>query len=145
MPYPDFWVSALYKRLVGTAVLGVTNHVNTGNKVRLYAHCAKDGSVVLFGINMSDQKVSVDLEEPLSKSAVNRYELSPPGGVLTSGDILLNDKPMRLVDKATRVPDFVPATSGPVRSLDMAAYGMAFWTFPQLQPEICADSLDNSV
>lgn len=37
----DWWISVLYKNLVGTKVLSLSNDGTTDNTVRLYAHCAK--------------------------------------------------------------------------------------------------------
>lgn len=37
----DWWVSVLYKKLVGTKVLSLSNDGTTNNTIRLYAHCSK--------------------------------------------------------------------------------------------------------
>ncbi|ROT61178.1 putative heparanase-like [Penaeus vannamei] len=37
-PYPDYWLSVLFKRLVGGRVLSLTTH-EAPKTVRLYAHC----------------------------------------------------------------------------------------------------------
>ena len=37
----DFWLSVLYKRLVGVKVLDVDGSLDYGRNVRVYAHCAK--------------------------------------------------------------------------------------------------------
>lgn len=39
----DWWISVLYKLLVGTKVLSITHDGEDSRPVRLYAHCAKSG------------------------------------------------------------------------------------------------------
>lgn len=44
LPYPDFWVSVLFKRLVGRRVLRLPR-VDPAGRVRLYGHCALNAAV----------------------------------------------------------------------------------------------------
>ncbi len=84
-PNPDFWVSALHKQLVGPRVLAIQGHKNTGSPFRVFAHCgaANDGTVVVFGINVSNRPAKIRLEEPFSKAKfVDVYGLSAPKGYI---------------------------------------------------------------
>ena len=80
-PNPDFWVSVLYKKLVGRKVLKIEGHNNTGNTLRLFAHCSKkqDSQIVLFGLNMSNGTETVKFGNNIFK--VDGYVLSPGDGV----------------------------------------------------------------
>nr|XP_006816007.1 PREDICTED: heparanase-like [Saccoglossus kowalevskii] len=53
-PLPDYWLSVLYKRLVGSKVLSITLHDNSVNsktmRVRVYAHCSVKRIVDLNGV-----------------------------------------------------------------------------------------------
>lgn len=80
IPNPDWWVSVLYKKLVGTKVLELSNDGTTDNTVRLYAHCAKtqgSNNVVVFGFNAASEAARVTLSGFKSDSNVQSYEVTP--------------------------------------------------------------------
>ena len=129
-PNPDFWISALYKKLVGRKVLKIQGHENTGNTLRLFAHCMKINpfprpftGIVVFGLNMANKTVEV----PLHVSAIEEFKLSPDDGSLTSRKIRLNENVLNLDDGWK-----VPSLSGSViksGAPKLGAFEMAFWTF----------------
>jgi len=132
-PFPDFWLSVLFKRLVGPTVLKM-NISNRGRSVRLYTHCAaqKEGYVTLFGFNMMEKPVSISIEKT---SKIDAYVLTPKGGNVTSDAVLLNGTPLNLVDNKS-MPNLKPETIvGKVISLPPRA--IAFWVLPDVWTTEC--------
>ena len=134
-PNPDFWVSALYKKLVGRKVFKINGHENNGNTLRLFAHCSKKINyhyhdaklyqyprIVIFGLNLSNRTEVVELE---SRVRIREYKLSPSYGNLSSRGTLLNGKSLYLENGWK-----VPALGGKgINELKLGPYEMAFWTY----------------
>jgi hypothetical protein len=65
--WQDWWVSVLYKKLVGLGVLNVvgddimeTSCPGEQGHVRLYCHCThQSGAVTLFGVNIMNRETQV--------------------------------------------------------------------------------------
>ncbi|XP_063237070.1 heparanase-like isoform X1 [Bacillus rossius redtenbacheri] len=97
-PLPDWWLSVLYKRVVGRGVLRAP--LPTGD-VRLYCHCGPPGvphSLAVFGANLGQRSALVQLEgaaRPRPASAVLAYVLTGQHGPL-SRTVLLNGVPLQL-------------------------------------------------
>jgi len=131
-PSPDYWLSWIYKRLVGTRVLNVRVSDKKRN-VRLYAHCTSqrsgypEGSVVMYGMNLNDEAVLLQVGRQISTDRVDVYMLTPPGGDLHSKYVELNGVMLKMVDEAT-LPDLVPVLSSG-DSLPMNPHSMAFYVF----------------
>ena len=80
---------------------------NTGQKARLYAHCAKTGdagAVVIFGFNMGQSSARVNLGRI---QRVEEYVLRPANSSLTSQTVLLNTNLLSLV-QGKSMPDLKP-------------------------------------
>ena len=144
-PNPDFWISALYKKLVGRKVLKINGHENNGNSLRLFAHCSKERStysqvkhyprIVIFGLNLSNRTEVVKLESP--RARIGEYKLSHSDGSLNSREILLNGKLLHL-EKGWKVPAL--SYKG-INDLKLGPYEMAFWTYDEAtKTNVCADS-----
>lgn len=136
-PNPDYWVSLVYKKLVGIRVLRVTNH--DSDKIRLYAHCtngANNGSVTLFGLNLNDEFGAFRLKQPLSQSTIWHYVLSAENFDLTTRTILLNQKPL-MMESNSDLPPLIPRITPKSNFLLMKPYEMAFWVFPEARAKAC--------
>jgi hypothetical protein len=86
-PRPDYYISLLWKKLMGRAVLEARAD-GASDFMRLYAHCGRaPGSIVLLALNVHPSramKIAIESMAPGSK----RYELTAPA--LTSREVLLN-------------------------------------------------------
>jgi hypothetical protein len=82
--WQDWWVSLLYKKLVGQGVLNVvgddimeTTCSGEQGHVRLYCHCAcQRGAVTLFGINIMNSESQVMVTGLPTSDTVLAYVLT---------------------------------------------------------------------
>ncbi|XP_076032921.1 uncharacterized protein LOC143020393 [Oratosquilla oratoria] len=130
MPNPDFWVAVLYKRLVGQRVLRFLPSGPVPN-VRLYASCASNytsyyrpGAVVVYGVNLGATEVEVHLQGRLTASPIFQFLLQPAFGKLTDRDIMLNGRPIEIVND--NLPDLGPLETLP-GVLQIPPHSLGFW------------------
>ncbi len=105
-PNPDYWVSALWVRLMGPTVLDAWT--DDTNLLRAYAHCApartfEPGAVTVALINLSGQPMEVGLDLPgdadlylLEAASLDSRELS------LNGQALITDEDGALPDLVAR-------------------------------------------
>ena len=159
-PRPDYWLTLLFKRLVGGRVLKVLHDgdtesglgVNTG-RIRLYAHCASGGksAVTLFGMNMMEEAVVLRLKDvfPLEnesppqswKVIVNNYILQSYHERLYSKLVRLNGRTLHMHREDT-LPVLKPVVEKfrePHQvALKMPGFAMAFYVIEGLEAKACS-------
>uniref|UniRef100_A0A8C2XTG6 Heparanase n=1 Tax=Cyclopterus lumpus TaxID=8103 RepID=A0A8C2XTG6_CYCLU len=136
-PLPDYWLSVLYKRLVGPEVLQVEAAGEAGRRrVRLYLHCSSrerypSGAVTLFSMNLSHRPVRVSLPARLSSGSVEAFVLQadrPGEEGLYSRCVRMNGDVMKMKDDET-LPDMKGARLPPSEQLQLPAFSLNFFIF----------------
>ncbi|XP_037548541.1 heparanase [Nematolebias whitei] len=145
-PLPDYWLSVLYKRLVGPEVLQIQTVSGFGRskRVRLYLHCANKksytrGSVVLISMNLSKKMMRISVPALVSSSTVEAFVLqsNQPGEEgLCSRWVKLNRAVLKMVDDKT-LPDLSGVRLPPAEHLQLPAYSLAFFVFLDAQAVAC--------
>ncbi|KAM4719975.1 heparanase isoform 1-T1 [Anableps anableps] len=145
-PLPDYWLSILYKRLVGPEVLKlqVVSDSGRSKRVRLYLHCANrksytSGAVVLISMNMSRKPVRLSLPALVSSSTVDAFVLQsnqPGKDGLESRSVQLNGVLLKMVDDKT-LPELSGAQLPPAEHLKLPAYSMGFFVLLEARAPAC--------
>ncbi|KFO98316.1 Inactive heparanase-2, partial [Calypte anna] len=152
-PLPDYWLSLLYKRLIGPKVLaihvaGLQRKPRPGrvirDKLRIYAHCTSyhnhnyvRGSITLYIINLHRSRKKIKLAGTLRDKIVHQYLLQPYGkDGLHSRSVQLNGQPLAMVDDAT-LPELKPRPLRPGRTLVIPPLTMSFYVVKNVNALAC--------
>ncbi|XP_017569532.1 heparanase isoform X2 [Pygocentrus nattereri] len=144
----DYWLSVLYKRLVGPEVLKVEVASNSKQKrlLRVYLHCTnrksssyRQGSVTLFALNLSKNQATLSLPALFSNSTIEAYVLqSAEPGVdgLQSRAARLNGVLLKMVDEQT-FPPLQGTDLRPGEHLKLPGLSFAFYVVKQARAPVC--------
>ncbi|XP_053335197.1 heparanase [Clarias gariepinus] len=148
-PLPDYWLSLLYKRLVGPEVLKIQVLSNSGKQkqlLRVYLHCTnkesssyRKGAVTLFALNLSKKQVVIKLPALISNSTVEVFLLQsaePEEVGLHSRSVKLNGDVLKMVDERT-LPSLQGAELPPGEHLKLPALSFAFFVLKHAAAPVC--------
>uniref|UniRef100_A0A3P9DAS1 Heparanase n=1 Tax=Maylandia zebra TaxID=106582 RepID=A0A3P9DAS1_9CICH len=146
-PLPDYWLSVLYKRLVGLEVLKiqVLSEFGRSKRVRMYLHCTnrksyRRGAVTLMSMNLGKTPARISVPAVFSNSTVEAFvlESEQPGEEgLYSRSVKLNGEVLMMVDDKT-LPELKGKLLLPARHLQLPAYSLAFFVLPDAQAPACS-------
>uniref|UniRef100_A0A8C1IFF8 Heparanase n=1 Tax=Cyprinus carpio TaxID=7962 RepID=A0A8C1IFF8_CYPCA len=147
-PLPDYWLSLLYKRLVGPEVLKAEVNMNSGPKkpIRVYLHCTnrksthyRPGAVTLFALNLNKNEVTVILPDHMANSTIEAFVLqSAEAGEqsLYSRSVKLNGQVLRMVDDRT-LPLLKGRELPPGEHIKLPGFSFAFYVLIEAQAAVC--------
>ncbi|KAL2076845.1 hypothetical protein ACEWY4_027554 [Coilia grayii] len=147
-PLPDYWLSVLYKRLVGPEVLraSVLSALKPRRRLRMYCHCTnkkstsyKRGAVTLFALNLGKSTAEISLPAYLANSTAEAFVLQAPEpgeqGLL-SRSVKLNGVVLKMVDERT-LPELRGVHHHAGVPLSLPGFSFAFYVMTEAQASAC--------
>nr|XP_044999473.1 heparanase [Jaculus jaculus] len=143
-PVPDYWLSLLFKRLVGTKVFMASVKGPDKSKLRVYLHCTntnhpryQEGDLTLYALNLHNVTKYLRLPYQLFNKEVDKYIVRPwgPDG-LFSKSVQLNGHTLRMVDDET-LPDLTEKPIRPGSPLGMPAFSYGFFVIRSAKVDAC--------
>lgn len=140
-PNPDYWLSHVFKQLVGTTVLSVSiDTTDSTGYLRAYAHGSCQSNTMtkltVFAINLSsNDTATVKFSEQYSPQ-MSVYAMTPGPGGLLSQSVLLNGETLKLVDDHT-LPTLKPKVIATASGYTLQPLTFAFIVFDVNIPLKC--------
>ncbi|XP_044801643.1 heparanase isoform X2 [Bubalus bubalis] len=143
-PLPDYWLSLLFKKLVGNKVLMASVKGPDRSKLRVYLHCTntnhpryKEGDLTLYALNLHNVTKHLELPHHLFNKQVDKYLIKPsgPDGLL-SKSVQLNDQILKMVDEQT-LPALTEKPLHPGSSLGMPPFSYGFFVIRNAKVAAC--------
>lgn len=140
-PLPDWWLSVLYKKLVGNKVLHVD--CKCSRFQRMYAHCANrkytndTTAITVYAINLEMEKARFLLNGTAlhgDNLIIDEFILSAPSNNRKTKTVLLNGWPLYYEDT---MPDLEPVSLKYGNHIAMPPYSMAFWVIKNTSIKAC--------
>lgn len=141
-PLPDWWLSVLYKKLVGNKVLNLI--CNCSKFQRLYVHCANrqytndTAAITLYGVNLKMEKVRFLVNGSIFSGDnldIDEFILSAPSNNRRSKTILLNGWPLSY---ESAMPEFIPHRHMHTKHIAMPPYSVGFWVIKDTSIKSCS-------
>ncbi|XP_062515095.1 heparanase-like isoform X2 [Corticium candelabrum] len=151
-PFVSYWVSYLFKHLVGSVVLNVDGQLNMNQSVRSFAFCTQPndtaikrsymaGDVTLILINIQTEKpATIQLVEPLSQFNVDVYLLTPGIGGITSNFTLLNGDKLEM-SMDNQLPMITPTTQANSQTISLPPLTYGFYVIQNAKAEACLSTI----
>uniref|UniRef100_A0A7N5JEN3 Heparanase n=1 Tax=Ailuropoda melanoleuca TaxID=9646 RepID=A0A7N5JEN3_AILME len=142
--FQDYWLSLLFKKLVGTSVFMASVKGPDRNKLRVYLHCTnvnhpryKEGDLTLYALNLHNVTKRLRLPSHLFDKQVDKYLIKPLGlDGLLSKSVQLNGRTLKMVDDHT-LPALTEKTLHPGSSLGLPAFSYGFFVIRNAKVTAC--------
>ncbi|XP_039206774.1 heparanase [Crotalus tigris] len=143
-PLPDYWLSLLYKKLVGPTVLHVAITGLDPKKLRVYLHCTntqhpkyREGDITLFALNLYNSPKRLYVPSYFSKKQIDEYLLLPyREDDLLSRSVQLNGFLLKMPNDET-LPILQENPLIPGHSLDLPAFSYGFYVIRNAKVLAC--------
>ncbi|XP_075210233.1 uncharacterized protein LOC142317560 [Lycorma delicatula] len=148
---PDFWVSVLYKSLVGRAVLETKLVMGDKNSSHTFAHCTEmsanniidgdyeyeRGAVTIFGVNLANEDIKLNIRASYKDEPVHMYILTAENKK-NDEKIYLNGQLLTLSSEG-ELPILSPKVKNASRNImiDIPARSVYFLVLPDMKVRQC--------
>ncbi|XP_020014677.2 heparanase isoform X2 [Castor canadensis] len=143
-PLPDYWLSLLFKKLVGSTVLMASVKGAERSKLRVYLHCTdashpryQEGDITLYALNLYNVTKRLQLPRHLFNKKVDKYLVKPsgPDGLL-SKSVQLNGQTLKMVDDQT-LPALSEKALRPGSALGLPPFSYGFFVIRNAKVAAC--------